>query len=87
MFLPNENTKPFSHTSIFLSVRRSSPHNKIGLNCYLTKISHIEIWRVGPVSRQLFREAEFLVGFEEVLYTILSLVLLTDSLMTDLCNK
>ena len=39
-----------------------SKHNKIGSNRDLTKVSHIEFWREGPVSRQSFREAEVLVG-------------------------
>ena len=30
---------------------------------------HTEFWRGRPVSRQSFREAEFLVGFEEASYT------------------
>ena len=64
-----------------------SPHNKIGLNRDLTKISHVEFWRRGPISRQSYREAEFLVGFEEASYTILSLVASADSLMTGLCGK
>ena len=63
-----------------------SPPSKIGLNHDRTKISHIEFWRGGTVSSQSFREAEFLVGFEEALYTILSLVVSTDSLMIHLCE-
>ena len=62
-----------------------SRHNKLALNRDLIKISHIEIWRRGPISRQSFREAEFLVGFEEASYIILSLVVWADSLMTGLC--
>ena len=34
-----------------------------------------------------FKEVESLVGFEEASYTILSLVVLADSLMTGLCGK
>ena len=64
-----------------------SPHNKIGLNHDLTKISHIELWRGGLVSRQSLREAEFLVDFEKAPYKILSLVVSAHSLMTGLCGK
>ena len=64
-----------------------SPHNKIGLNRDLTKTSHIEFWRGGPVFRQSFRETEFLVGFQEASYAILTLVVSADSLMTGLCGK
>ena len=46
--------------------------NKIVLNLDLTKISHTEFWRAGPVSRQSFRKAQFFAGFEEASYTILS---------------
>ena len=56
-----------------------SPHNPT--------ISHNEFWRGGPVFRQSFREAEFLAGFEEASYTILTLVVSADSLMTGLCGK
>ena len=58
-----------------------SPHNKIGLNHDLTKISHIEFCRGWP-----YREAEFLIVFEEASYTILSLVVSADSLRTGTCG-
>ena len=61
--------------------------NKIGLNRGGTKRSHIEFWKAGPVSTKAFTEAEFLVSFEEASYTILSLVVLTDSLTTGLYGK
>ena len=38
-------------------------------------------------SRQSFREAELFVGSEEASYTILSLVVLADSLITGMCGK
>ena len=63
------------------------PPHKIGLNRDLTKIPHTGFWRGRPISGQSFREAEFLVGFEEASCTILSLVVSADSLMTGLCCK
>ena len=64
-----------------------SPHKKIGLNRYMIKMSHIKFWRGGPVARQSSREVEFLVGFEEASYTILSLVVSVDSLLAGLRGK
>ena len=73
-----------SHSRILICKRTFSisPHNKIGLNRDLTKISYIEFWRGEPISWQSFREEEFLFGFEEASYMILSLLVLADSLMT-----
>ena len=78
-----------SHSRILICKKAfsMSPHTKIGLNRDLTEISHIEFWSRAPVSRQSFSEAEFLVGFDGPSYTILSLSVSDDSLMTGLCGK
>ena len=64
-----------------------SPYNKISLNRHLTNISHIQFWRGESVSRQSLSETEFLVGFKEASYTILSLVVSADSLIIGLLSK
>ena len=90
IFLLNENAKHFSHTPrIFICINTFliSSHNKIGLNRDLTKISRIEFWRGRPISRQSFRETEFLVASEEASYMILSLVVSADFLMAGPCRK
>ena len=57
------------------------PLNKIGFNLYLTRLSHCKFWRKEPVSKHSFRENEFLVGFEETSYTIVSFIILADVYM------